>query len=120
LNRKLFSQKKRSALLAGVILFLLLSGIFFSQAQPFIKLSVKDYPTLSRVIIDSSFPLSFDIEKSSSLLMINVRTDVPFRIQRGAFESRIMSETLAMIILPSAIHRNWSLISARLMKRRVR
>ncbi len=76
--------------MAGIILFFLLSGVFFSQAQPFIKLSVKDYPTLSRVIIDSSSPLSFDIEKSSSLLMVNIRTDVPFQIQRGAFESRII------------------------------
>ena len=76
--------------MAGVILFFLLSGVFFSQTQPFIKLSVKDYPTLSRVIIDSSFPLSFDIEKSSSLLMVNIRTDVLFQIQRGAFESRII------------------------------
>ena len=84
------SRKKRSALLAGVILFLLLSVISFSQTQPFIKLSVKDYPTLSRVIIESSSPLSFDIEKSSSLLMVNISTDVPFRIQRGAFESRII------------------------------
>ncbi len=81
---------KRSTLLAGVILFLLLSIISFSQTQPFIKLSVKDYPTLSRVIIESSIPISFDIEKSSSLLMINISTDVPFRIQRGAFESRII------------------------------
>jgi len=86
----LVSRKKRSALVAGVILFLLLSVISFSQTQPFIKLSVKDYPTLSRVIIDSSVPISFDIEKSSSLLMINIRTDVPFRIQREAFESRII------------------------------
>lgn len=54
------------------------------------KLSVKDYPTLSRIIIESSFPISFDIEKSSSLLMVNISTDVPFRIQRGAFESRII------------------------------
>ena len=84
------SRKKRSALVAGVILFLLLSVISFSQTQPFIKLSVKDYPTLSRIIIDSSVPISFDIEKSSSLLMINIRTDVPFRIQREAFESRII------------------------------
>ena len=84
------SRKKRSALLAGVILFLLLSVISFSQTQPFIKLSVKDYPTLSRVIIDSSVPISFDIEKNSSLLMVNISTDVPFRIQRGAFESRII------------------------------
>jgi len=76
--------------LAGIILFFLLSGILISQTQPFIKLSVKDYPTLSRVTIDSSFPLSFDIEKSSSLLMVNIRTGVPFRIQRGAFESRII------------------------------
>jgi N-acetylmuramoyl-L-alanine amidase len=90
LQKELVSRKKRSALLAGFILFFLLSGIFFSQAQPFIKLSVKDYPTLSRVIVDSSFPLSFDIEKSSSLLMVTVRTDVPFRIQREAFESRII------------------------------
>ncbi|MQY60311.1 hypothetical protein GH153_00510, partial [bacterium] len=84
------SRKKRSTILGGVILFLFLSGIFFSQTQPFIKLSVKDYPTLSRVIIESSFPISFDIEKSSSLLMVNISTDVPFRIQRGAFESRII------------------------------
>jgi N-acetylmuramoyl-L-alanine amidase len=90
LNKKLVNRKKRSTLLAGIILFFLLSGVFFSQAQTFIKLSVKDYPTLSRVIIDSSFPLSFDIEKSSSLLMVNIRTDVPFRIQRGAFESPII------------------------------
>lgn len=84
------SRKQRSALSAGIILFLLLSVISFSQTQPFIKLSVKDYPTLSRVIIDSSFPLSFDIEKSSSLLMVNISTDVPFRIQRGAFKSHII------------------------------
>jgi N-acetylmuramoyl-L-alanine amidase len=90
LNKKLVSRKKRSTLLAGVILFLLLSVISFSQTQPFMKLSVKDYPTLSRVIIESSFPISFDIEKSSSLLMVNISTDVPFRIQRGAFESRII------------------------------
>jgi len=54
------------------------------------KLSVKDYPTLSRVIIESSLPISFDIEKSSSLLMVNISTDASFRIQRGAFESRII------------------------------
>ncbi len=84
------SRKKRSALLAGVVLFLLLSVISFSQTQPFIKLSVKDYPTLSRVIIESSFPISFDIEKGTSLLMVNISTDVPFRIQRGVFESRII------------------------------
>jgi N-acetylmuramoyl-L-alanine amidase len=90
LNKKLVSRKKRSTLLAGVILFLLLSVISFSQTQPFMKLSVKDYPTLSRVIIESSLPISFDIEKSSSLLMVNISTDASFRIQRGAFESRII------------------------------
>jgi N-acetylmuramoyl-L-alanine amidase len=90
LNKKLVRQKKRSALLAGAILFFLLSGIFFSQTQPFIKLSVKDYPTLCRVIIDSSFPLFFDIEKSSSLLMVTIKTKEDFQIQRGAFESRII------------------------------
>jgi N-acetylmuramoyl-L-alanine amidase len=90
LGKELVSQKKRNVLLAGSIVFLLLSGIFFSQAQPFIKLSVKDYPTLTRVTIESSFPLTFDIEKNSSLLMININSKVPFRIQRGAFDSRII------------------------------
>lgn len=72
------------------MLFLFLSVFSVSQNQPFIKLSVKDYPNLSRVIIESSFPLSFEIEKSSSLLMINIETNVLFRIEREAFESRFV------------------------------
>lgn len=86
----MISQKKRSVLISAVILLFLLSSFSVSQIQPFIKLSVKDYPNFSRVVIESSFPLSFEIEKSPSLLMINIRTDVLFRIRREAFESRLI------------------------------
>jgi len=86
----LVSQKERSASIAAVVLFLFLSAISFSQNQLFIKLSVKDYPNFSRVIIESSFPLSFDIEKSSYLLMVNISTNVSFQIQREAFKSRLI------------------------------
>ena len=85
------SLKKRSAQIAGaVLLFLLLSVGSASQIQPFLKLSVRDYEEFSRVIIAPSFPLSFEIEKGSSFLLVKIAIDIPFRIQREPFDSRIV------------------------------
>jgi len=87
----LVSLKKRSAQIAGaVLLFLLLSVGSASQIQPFLKLSVRDYEEFSRVIIAPSFPLSFEIEKGSSFLLVKIAIDIPFRIQREPFDSRIV------------------------------
>jgi N-acetylmuramoyl-L-alanine amidase len=87
----LVSLKKRSAQITGaVLLFLLLSVGSASQIQPFLKLSVRDYEEFSRVIIAPSFPLSFEIEKGSSFLLVKIAIDIPFRIQREPFDSRIV------------------------------
>jgi N-acetylmuramoyl-L-alanine amidase len=87
----LLSLKKRSAQITGaVLLFLLLSVGSASQIQPFLKLSVRDYEEFSRVIIAPSFPLSFEVEKGSSFLLVKIAIDIPFRIQREPFDSRIV------------------------------
>ena len=87
----MLSLKKRSAQITGaVLLFLLLSVGSASQIQPFLKLSVRDYEEFSRVIIAPSFPLSFEIEKGSSFLLVKIAIDIPFRIQREPFDSRIV------------------------------
>ena len=87
----MLSLKKRSAQITGaVLLFLLLSVGSVSQIQPFLKLSVRDYEEFSRVIIAPSFPLSFEVEKGSSFLLVKIAIDIPFRIQREPFDSRIV------------------------------
>ena len=87
----MLSLRKRSAQITGaVLLFLLLSVGSASQIQPFLKLSVRDYEEFSRVIIAPSFPLSFEIEKGSSFLLVKIGIDIPFRIQREPFDSRIV------------------------------
>jgi len=87
----LLSLRKRSAQITGaVLLFLFLSVGSVSQIQPFLKLSVRDYEEFSRVIIAPSFPLSYEIEKGSSFLLVKIAIDIPFRIQREPFDSRIV------------------------------
>lgn len=51
------------------------------------KLSIKDYPTYSRVIIESSFPLRSTVQKASSFLIVKMRARGFIRIQRVPFES---------------------------------
>jgi N-acetylmuramoyl-L-alanine amidase len=87
----LISLKKRSTQITGaVLLFVLLSVGSVSQIQPFLKLSVRDYEEYSRVIIAPSFPLSFEIEKGSSFLLVKIAIDIPFRIQKESFDSHIV------------------------------
>ncbi len=87
----MFNLKKRSTqITGGVLLFLLLSVGSISQIQPFLKLSVRDYEEFSRVIIAPSFPLSFEIEEGSSFLLVKIAIDIPFRIQRESFDSRLI------------------------------
>jgi N-acetylmuramoyl-L-alanine amidase len=86
----LLRYKKRTITISGLFLFLFFSGFTFSQNAHFVKLSVRDYPDFSRVIISSSFSLPFQIEKSSSSILVRIGTSRTFRIQREAFESRLV------------------------------
>jgi N-acetylmuramoyl-L-alanine amidase len=86
----LINLKKRISFITGVVLFLLLSVVSVSQIQPFLKLTTRDYEEFSRVTIQPSFPLSFEIEKGSSFLLVKISIDIPFRIQKDPFDSRII------------------------------
>jgi len=87
-EKKLGDWKKRIAICIGFIFFFPLFS--FSQNQPFLKLSVQDYPDFSRAIISSSSPLTFSFEKGPSLLMVKIETSIPFLIEKEAFESRLI------------------------------
>ena len=87
---KLVSQKKKGVFIAGIIFFLLLSVFSVSQSQHVLKLSVKDSPNFSRVIIEASFPLSYGFEKRSSYLKVRIGADVAFQIKRDPFYSRLI------------------------------
>jgi len=70
-----------------LVLFLFIPGYLFSEGEVSIQLSVKDYPDFSRVFLESSQPLSLSTEKSGSYIMVRIRADHPFRIQKSAFQS---------------------------------
>jgi len=69
------------------VCFLFIQGLLFSQKMPSIELGAKDYPDFSRVFLESSNPLSLSIEKSNSYIMVRVRADHPFLINKQAFQS---------------------------------
>lgn len=84
------SPRKKRTLITGAVLFFLLSFVSVSQIQPFLKLSVRDYDEFSRVVIEPSFPLSFEIDKGSSFMLVKISIDIRPRIQRESFDSRII------------------------------
>lgn len=84
------SPRKKRTLITGAVLFFLLSFVSVSQIQPFLKLSVRDYEEFSRVVIEPSFPLSFEIDKGSSFMLVKISIDIRPRIQRESFDSRII------------------------------
>lgn len=62
----------------------------FSQAQTIVRVSARDYPDYSRVIVASSIPLSTTIEKSESFLFVKIRAGTSFRFRRESFQSRFI------------------------------
>lgn len=80
----------RSWLAVGAAILLFLSFFSPSQAQTYVKLSTEDHPDYSRVILETSFPLSYEIEKGSSFILVKIRVDMIYKIDRGPFESRII------------------------------
>ena len=90
MNKELLNQKKKSVLIGGIALFLLLSNFSLPQSQSSLNISVKDFSNLSRIIVESSLPLSFEIEKRPSDVRIIIRTDTSFQIQKEPFESSVI------------------------------
>ena len=86
----MLNQKKKSVLIGGIALFLLLSNFSLPQSQSSLNISVKDFPNLSRIIVESSLPLSFEIEKRPPDVRIIIRTDTSFQIKKEPFESSVI------------------------------
>jgi N-acetylmuramoyl-L-alanine amidase len=87
------------------------------QNQPVLKVSAQDYENYSRVIIQSSQPLSTSVEQSESFVFVKIRANTPFRIQRDSFRSQFIqslewlqgSDSLTLTIRTR--HSNFSLDS---------
>jgi N-acetylmuramoyl-L-alanine amidase len=91
-REKLFRYRRGIPGLTSIFLCLTLYLNFwgFSQTQSTIRVSAKDYPDYSRVIVASSSPLSTSIEKSESFLFVKIRASNPFRFRRESFQSRFI------------------------------
>ena len=73
-----------------LIFFLVLSAYSLPQSTSLLKVSVQDYPNYSRVILQSTLPLSTSIEKSESFLFAKIRAITPYRFQRDSIRSRFV------------------------------
>ena len=81
-------KKMRNFKRIFLIIILLSPGILFLQSMADLKISVKDTDDSSRIILESSKSLSTSVEKSGSYLMVRIRADLPYKIQRRSFNSR--------------------------------
>ena len=87
IQRKKMQNFKR----AFIFTILLSPGILFLQDMSDLKISVKDTDDSSRIILESSNSLSTSIEKSGSFIMVRIRADLPYKIQRHSFQSRYIA-----------------------------
>ena len=76
--------------LAFSMIFLLLNIPCAPQDQPVLRISVQDYENYSRVTIQSSQPLSSNVEKSETFVFVKIRANTPFQIQRESFQSQFI------------------------------
>jgi N-acetylmuramoyl-L-alanine amidase len=90
--KKLLKYKRGIPKLTPAILsfFIVLSVYILPQNQPLLRVSAQDYPEYSRVILQSSTPLSTSIEKSETFLFVKIRASASYQFQREPFLSRFV------------------------------
>ncbi len=91
-RKKLLRYKRGIPQFIGILslFFLVLSLLSLPQNQPLVKVSTQDYPDYSRVILQSSSPLSTSIEKSESFLFVKIRASESYQFQRESLQSRFV------------------------------
>jgi N-acetylmuramoyl-L-alanine amidase len=77
---------KRNLIAALVVLILV--NLVSSQSQTSLKVSVRDYDTYGRVVIESAAPLSYHVEQYTSLFLVRFRAEGNFTIRRESFKSK--------------------------------
>jgi N-acetylmuramoyl-L-alanine amidase len=90
LSNKFSLQKRIFILTTGIFFLFSLSLSLHLQDVPLLKSSVKDYPGYSRVILESSFPLSFSIEKSLFYVLVRMDAKLGLRAESKNFNSRLI------------------------------
>ena len=77
---------KKNLLFILILCALFLPG--FGQPQTSLKISVDDQEDLSRLLVESSFPLQSTLEKNGPYLVIKIRTEEEdYLVQRNSFRS---------------------------------
>jgi N-acetylmuramoyl-L-alanine amidase len=82
----LWKSYKRNLIAAFFILILAI--LISSQSLTSLKVSVRDYDSYGRVVIESAAPLSYDVEQHTSLFLVRFRAEGNFTIRRESFESK--------------------------------
>jgi len=72
----------------SLLFVLLVSSLSVAQEMPFLRITVEDSENATQIILESSQRLSTRVEKSGVYLMVKIRADRPYRIQRQSFRSR--------------------------------
>jgi N-acetylmuramoyl-L-alanine amidase len=72
------------------LVFLLLNVSSAPQSQALLRVSVQDYENYSRVTIQSSQPLSSNVEKSEAYVFVKIRANTPLNFQRESFRSQFI------------------------------
>ena len=92
------NREKLQKFRRGIPKFALVLSLYFlsvnvpgaAQSQPTLKISAQDHEDYSRVIIQSSLPLSSSVERSESYIFVKIRASAPFRVQRDSIRSRFI------------------------------
>jgi N-acetylmuramoyl-L-alanine amidase len=81
------SESPKRNLIAA--LFILILGVLLSsQSLTSLKVSVRDYESYGRVIIESATPISYHVEQHTSLFLVRFRAEGNFTIRRESFKSK--------------------------------
>lgn len=87
---RMVKDKMQNIIKIGLLTLLLTTALSYTQEMPYLKITVEDSDNATQVVLESSQRLSTSVEKSGQYLMVRIRADRPYRIQRQSFRSRFI------------------------------
>jgi N-acetylmuramoyl-L-alanine amidase len=87
IGTKTLSKSYKRNQIAALFIFIL-AIIASSQSLTSLKVSVRDYESYGRVVIESADPLSYHVEQHTSLFLVRFRAEGSFNIRRESFKSQ--------------------------------
>ncbi|MFH2043041.1 MAG: N-acetylmuramoyl-L-alanine amidase [Acidobacteriota bacterium] len=71
----------------ALVAVLFCGGLFFGQDQSFLRVSVSQSTSLHRILIESSFPIQPELQKSGNVLQVRIRSEAGVSLRKNAFEN---------------------------------